>query len=402
MVAVGPDMPAAIRDLAFEFSVEFDDKATRVLDYAGGAADPTLLQLRVPGQQHPVVQFRGIAQRYAAEAALFFSLLQLLAGNGLAMSSIHGVSRPHTHTHATHNSITRRNPLAHAWLAAPATAFSDLPASDKPLGELATAGSAEVLLASALQTRNNSRLVFLGSAFDGGLLAGEAGKGTVEFLRHTAEWVHGVAGNVQILSTLHHRVGETRQHGIYRIKDTLVGGSVSGLRSGVRWAPYMLTLRSHHPRAHPTHPRPQEYHATLATVGADGSQRPFAVDDLQLEVVMLDPYVRTTLLRDDRTNKVGPSTYSTTFTLPDVHGVYTFKLNYRRHGVSWLTHTQTIQVRPFRHNEYPRFLTQAYPYYAGVFSQFAAFLLFAALWMYHRDAKKGESAAAKASVGKAV
>ncbi len=63
MVAVGPDMPMAIRDLAFEFSVEFDDKATLVHDYAQGAADPTLIQVQAPGQKHPLIQFRGVAQR---------------------------------------------------------------------------------------------------------------------------------------------------------------------------------------------------------------------------------------------------------------------------------------------------------------------------------------------------
>ena len=36
---------------------------------------------------------------------------------------------------------------------------------------------------------------------------------------------------------------------------------------------------------------------------------------------------------------------------------------------------ETVPVRPFRHDEYERFIPQAYPYYASVIALMAGFLL---------------------------
>jgi oligosaccharyltransferase complex subunit beta len=41
-------------------------------------------------------------------------------------------------------------------------------------------------------------------------------------------------------------------------------------------------------------------------------------------------------------------------------------------------------VRPFRHNEFERFLVAAYPYYASVFSTMGAFFLFGFAFQYHK------------------
>jgi oligosaccharyltransferase complex subunit beta len=39
-------------------------------------------------------------------------------------------------------------------------------------------------------------------------------------------------------------------------------------------------------------------------------------------------------------------------------------------------------VRPFKHDEYERFIVQAYPYYASVASMMAGFLALGALFLY--------------------
>ena len=44
-----------------------------------------------------------------------------------------------------------------------------------------------------------------------------------------------------------------------------------------------------------------------------------------------------------------------------------------------------VSVRPFRHNEFERFLVAAYPYYASVFSTMAAFFLFGFVFLYHKS-----------------
>jgi len=104
---------------------------------------------------------------------------------------------------------------------------------------------------------------------------------------------------------------------------------------------------------------------------------PFQSNNVQLEFSMLDPYVRIPL----KANKT-PGLYTATFKAPDVYGVFSFKVDYFELGYSSLS-LKTIQsVRPFRHDEYPRYIKTAYPYYtsatimlAGVFVLFV-FLLF--------------------------
>lgn len=43
-----------------------------------------------------------------------------------------------------------------------------------------------------------------------------------------------------------------------------------------------------------------------------------------------------------------------------------------------------VPVRPFRHNEFERFLTAAYPYYAATASTMAAFFLFTLAFLHHK------------------
>jgi oligosaccharyltransferase complex subunit beta len=54
-------------------------------------------------------------------------------------------------------------------------------------------------------------------------------------------------------------------------------------------------------------------------------------------------------------------------------------------------------VVPFRHNEYPRFITGAWPFYSGSLSVTAAFLLFCGIWVFTADGP-----ASKVSKGKKV
>jgi oligosaccharyltransferase complex subunit beta len=103
---------------------------------------------------------------------------------------------------------------------------------------------------------------------------------------------------------------------------------------------------------------------------------------VQFEVIMLDPYIRTSLTPKDLESA---TRYSATLKLPDVYGVFTFKVNYRRPGVTYVEHRDVLPLRPYRHNEYDRFLVVAYPYYAASFSMMGGFLLFSLVWLYHKD-----------------
>jgi oligosaccharyltransferase complex subunit beta len=57
---------------------------------------------------------------------------------------------------------------------------------------------------------------------------------------------------------------------------------------------------------------------------------PFDASDIQLEFVRIDPFVRTTLKR--RPDGV----FQADFVIPDVYGVYQFKVDYTRIGYTFL------------------------------------------------------------------
>ncbi|KAJ3852488.1 Dolichyl-diphosphooligosaccharide--protein glycosyltransferase subunit WBP1 [Lentinula lateritia] len=99
--------------------------------------------------------------------------------------------------------------------------------------------------------------------------------------------------------------------------------------------------------------------------------------DLQLEFTMLDPHVRIAL--PPVSGKSG--VYSTTFRAPDRHGVFKFVISYKRKGFTHLLHTLSIPVVPPRHDGYPRFLSAAWPYYAGAISTSVGFLVFCAIYI---------------------
>jgi len=93
-----------------------------------------------------------------------------------------------------------------------------------------------------------------------------------------------------------------------------------------------------------------------------------------------------------------PSLYRAAFRVPDRHGVFDrvkFVLDYRRRGWTTLKADTTAPVVPPRDDGYPRFLSAAWPYYAGAISTSVVFLIFAALWLAgedNKERKKGKSA----------
>lgn len=77
-------------------------------------------------------------------------------------------------------------------------------------------------------------------------------------------------------------------------------------------------------------------------------------------------------------------TFSTVIHVPDVYGVFKFRVIYNRSGYSSIELEEQIPVRPFRHNEYERFIVSAYPYYASVLSLMVAFVLLDVLYLYRK------------------
>lgn len=93
---------------------------------------------------------------------------------------------------------------------------------------------------------------------------------------------------------------------------------------------------------------------------------------------MLHPYLRVNLGHN------GNGTFSAAVKVPDVYGVFKWVVDYQRPGYSWVSLQHTVSVRPFRHDEYERFIPQAYPYYASVASMMAGFFAMSFFFLYSK------------------
>lgn len=70
-------------------------------------------------------------------------------------------------------------------------------------------------------------------------------------------------------------------------------------------------------------------------------------------------------------------------------------LKYEKPGFTFIHETKKITVRPYKHNEYPRYLEQAYPYYLSTWATIIGFLVLVAYFLVHQDAEVIEEAAKK-------
>ncbi|KAI9096573.1 Dolichyl-diphosphooligosaccharide--protein glycosyltransferase subunit WBP1 [Phlyctochytrium arcticum] len=317
LLAASSDISEPLRDFAYEFSVDFDPAGSAVQDHFHAVHHDAGLFLAtkhvgsdaiIPKSARGPILFRGVGHR-----------------------------------------VTKKNQLVQPLLVASSTAFSFVADGKEELTGDILLGN-EIALVSAMQARNNARVVFAGSVdmFSDKLLELEVGKDTPKpvnnaYITSLSQWVFQETGVLRVNDKRHHRHNETAQHGIYRIKDDLVYEiSISEWKND-KWVP-------------------------------------FSAPDVQLEAVMLDPYIRRTLRSHPATGL-----FTAHFTLPDQYGVYTLKVDYKRHGYSYITEQDTIQVRPFRHDQYPRFLSAAWPYYVNTFSLMVAFVLFSGVFLWNRE-----------------
>jgi len=215
----------------------------------------------------------------------------------------------------------------------------------------------DTLLVTALQARNNARVLFMGSLemcsdkfFSMGVQGPDGKKheksGNEEFCIELSKWTFAERGLLRARD-LQHRLqeaGAPLNPAAYRIKDNIH---------------FQVVI--------------EEFDASK------GAWVAFTQNNVQLDFVMLDPYIRKTLTHN------GKGLYSADFTAPDVYGVFKFRIQYHKRGYSNLEIAEQVSVHPYRHNQFERFIDAAYPYYTSAFSIFAAFFLFGVVFLYSKD-----------------
>uniref|UniRef100_A0A7N0T4N4 Dolichyl-diphosphooligosaccharide--protein glycosyltransferase 48 kDa subunit n=1 Tax=Kalanchoe fedtschenkoi TaxID=63787 RepID=A0A7N0T4N4_KALFE len=249
------------------------------------------------------------------------------------------------------HSLNPANSLVLKVLSASPSAYSA-----NPIAKLSSPPSlygSSISLVSVVQARNNARILISGSLsmFSNRFFrssvqkAGSATKheksGNEQFLSEISKWVFHERGHLKAVNVKHNKVGEDNEPAIYRITDDLEYSVEIYEWSGSSWEPYVA-------------------------------------DDVQLQFYMMSPYVLKTLTTDAK------GLYHTSFKVPDVYGVFQFKVEYQRLGYTSLSLSKQIPVRPFRHNEYERFIPAAYPYYGSAFSMMAGFFIFSIVHLYHK------------------
>lgn len=253
--------------------------------------------------------------------------------------------------------VNNTNPLVMPLLRAYDTSYCYNPS--EPLEQAPNLIGPNIALIVAMQARNNARIVFSGSLY---LFSNEAftapvtkigssgssatKSGNRQLSEALSKWVLKETGVIRVRSVQHRR-----QEGIieepvseYTIMDTAVYRMEIEEKRGDKWVPYNA-------------------------------------DDIQLEFVRIDPFIRTYIPR------IADGTYRVVFKIPDVYGVFKFKVDYKRLGYTNIFDSTQVSVRPLKHTQYERFITSAYPYYASAFSMMFGVFLFSIIVLHVSDEK---------------
>jgi len=314
-----------IRELATEVGVDMDEEKAKVIDHLHH-------DVKLDDGQHTLIA--------APASGLLVS--PLVTGPPSAAPLLY---------RGTGLTTDPENPLVLPLLRAPATAYTHDPT--QPITEYPHATGTSVVLVAGLQARNNARVLVSGSLdfFCDSFLtapvttpqgAEHAVSGNAGVVSHVSKWVLKEAGVIRVTGLSHNKVGESEVPHEYTIKEEL------------------------------------EFHIHVEEL-VNGHWQPFQATDMQLEFVRIDPFVRTTLVPDAQ------GKLSARFMVPDVYGVYQFKVEYNRIGYTRLYSATQIPVRPFLHTQYERFILCAYPYYVSAFSMMAGLFVFALVFLHYRE-----------------
>ncbi|KAA8495499.1 Dolichyl-diphosphooligosaccharide--protein glycosyltransferase 48 kDa subunit [Porphyridium purpureum] len=226
-------------------------------------------------------------------------------------------------------------------------------ATDIPL-----ASGNEVVLGAVLQARNTGtgRGAYIGGV---AMLQDQvmqlAGVKHRDFYLDLLSWTCGERGVLKAENVRHWLANNGEQRGTYKVQDDI------GFALDVfEWA------------------------------GALGHWIPTTPEDMQVEFTMLNPYIRARLVPLVSESSGESASMHANLTIPDVIGIYKFEIAYVRTGYSHVALMENVNVRPFWHNEYERFIPQAYPYYASAFVMMGSLIVFTAVVLYGKPTVDAE------------
>ena len=327
LVAASSDVGDILRDFAMEIGIEPDERETAVIDHLNydinDRGDHTLLVV----DPSNLINAPLIVGKKTNIPILY---------QGLGL-----VADPD-------------NPLVLEIMTGYTTSYSYSPT--RSIEDYPHAVGKSTLLVAGLQARNNARVVFSGSIdlFSNEFFASPVQKsqvGSKEYQQNgnralseaLTQWVFKEIGILKIGEVKHHLQGDNEPPAAYTVMDDVY---------------YYIEI--------------QEL--------VEGMWVSFTASDVQLEFFRIDPFVRTFL------NKTSDGkAYYAKFKLPDVYGVFQFKVDYRRLGYTHLFSATQMSVRPLEHTQYERFIDSAYPYYLSAFSMMIGVVLFSFVFLHFRD-----------------
>eukprot|EP00238_Polyblepharides_amylifera_P010320 CAMPEP_0196595432 /NCGR_PEP_ID=MMETSP1081-20130531/81089_1 /TAXON_ID=36882 /ORGANISM="Pyramimonas amylifera, Strain CCMP720" /LENGTH=376 /DNA_ID=CAMNT_0041920001 /DNA_START=221 /DNA_END=1351 /DNA_ORIENTATION=- len=318
IIATDASASETVREIASECGVDLDEAGSQVLDHLSSVvtkqADETLITSHISKSSSDIL---GVSVKKAP--ILFRGTAQI---------------------------VDVYNDLLVRFLDAPDSAYSSDPKVEVPsLAPLV--GGRTLSLVTALQARNNARVVVCGSLEMMGNLFFHAPQpnSNRELSQGLLQWAMHMRGELRLSSVQH------------RLKDSTLDAVASSQYTVGNVIQVSMEIMQF----------------------SKGKWVPYLGNDVQVEFTMLNPMIRKTLSHDDKGN------FFTEFAVPDVYGVFKLVVNYDKPGFSRLLFSQKIPVRPFKHNEKERFIIAAYPFYSSSFSMMIGACIFGIVFLYRKD-----------------
>lgn len=280
------------------------------------------------------------------------------------------------------------SPLLSPVLRAPSTAYSYSPKDEAESVEDPFAVGQQLNLISTMQANNAARVMVVGSAellqnkwFSESAKLGSKSIKTAnrEFAQQLSAWTFKETGVLKVGKVVHYQdEGKSKKMNtslaipennptIYRVKSDVV------------------SLTSTNNRQLPTNST-QHFQVEISEYSNDRLQPfvPASSDNIQLEFSMLSPFQRLNLSPIAQT--ANSTIFGVAFRTPDQHGIFNFRINYRRPFLTNIDEKRQVTVRHFAHDEWPRSwqISGAWVWIGGIWVTVAGWLAFVALWLYSK------------------